>query len=68
MTKGFEFESQWRQKFSFLHVFQTGSGAHLMVTGGSFPWGVKRQGPEADHSPPTSVEVKKTWVYTFTPP
>jgi hypothetical protein len=31
-------------------------------------WGVKRQGREADHSPPTSAEVKKTWIYTSTPP
>jgi hypothetical protein len=30
--------------------------------------GVKRLGCEADHSPPTSVKVKKTWIYTFTPP
>jgi hypothetical protein len=30
--------------------------------------GVKRPGREADHSPPTSAEVKKTWVYTSTPP
>jgi hypothetical protein len=29
--------------------------------GGSFPR-VKRPGREADHSPPTSAEVKKTWV------
>jgi hypothetical protein len=29
-----------------------------MSTGGSFP-GVKRQGREAGHSPPTSAEVKK---------
>jgi hypothetical protein len=28
--------------------------------------GVKRQGREADHSPPTSVEVKKMWIYTST--
>jgi hypothetical protein len=28
--------------------------------------GVKRPGHEADHSLPTSVEVKKTWVYTST--
>jgi hypothetical protein len=34
---------------------------------GSLP-GVKRQGREADHSPPTSVEVKKMWIYTPTPP
>jgi hypothetical protein len=30
--------------------------------------GVKLQVREADHSPPTSVEVKKTWLYTSTPP
>jgi hypothetical protein len=28
--------------------------------------GVKRQGREADHSSPTSAEVKKMWIYTFT--
>jgi hypothetical protein len=33
----------------------------------SFP-GVKRPGREADHSPPTSAEVKKMWIYTSTPP
>jgi hypothetical protein len=37
-----------------------------MGTGGSFP-GVKRQGREADHSPPTSAEAKKMWIYTSTP-
>jgi hypothetical protein len=31
--------------------------------------GVKWQGREADHSPPpTSAEVKNTWIYTSTPP
>jgi hypothetical protein len=30
--------------------------------------GQKRQGREADHSPPASAEVKKTWLYTSTPP
>jgi hypothetical protein len=29
--------------------------------------GVKRQGREADHSPATSAEVKKMWIYTSTP-
>jgi hypothetical protein len=29
---------------------------------------VMRPGREADHSPPTSAEVKKTWLYTSTPP
>jgi hypothetical protein len=30
--------------------------------------GVRRPGREADHSPPASAEVKKTWIYTSTPP
>jgi hypothetical protein len=29
---------------------------------------VKKPGREADHWPPTSAEVKKTWIYTSTPP
>jgi hypothetical protein len=29
---------------------------------------VKLPGREADHSPPTNVEVKKMWIYTPTPP
>jgi hypothetical protein len=36
-------------------------------TRGPFP-GVKRPGREADHSPPSSVEVKNVWSYTSTPP
>jgi len=32
-------------------------------TRGSFP-GVKRPGHEADHSPPSSAEVKNAWSYT----
>jgi hypothetical protein len=30
--------------------------------------GVKRLGREADHSPPSSAEVKNEWMYTSTPP
>jgi hypothetical protein len=37
-----------------------------MVTGALSP-GVKRKWPEADNSPPVSVEVKKMWIYTSTP-
>jgi hypothetical protein len=29
---------------------------------------VKRLSGEADHSPPTSAEVKNTWIYISTPP
>jgi hypothetical protein len=35
---------------------------------GALSSGVKLPGREADHSPPTSVEVKNTWIYTSTPP
>jgi hypothetical protein len=34
---------------------------------GLFPLGVKRPGREADHSPPSSAEVKNAWSYTSTP-
>jgi hypothetical protein len=30
--------------------------------------GVKRPGREADHSPTTSAEVKKTWIYSSISP
>jgi hypothetical protein len=54
-----------------LRIRLTGSGVHptsyTMGTGGSF-LGVKRPGREAEHSPPTSAEVKKMWIYTSTPP
>ncbi|PNF25498.1 hypothetical protein B7P43_G05939, partial [Cryptotermes secundus] len=41
--------------------------SYTVGTGSTFP-GVKQPGCEADHSPPTSAEVKKMWTYTFTPP
>jgi hypothetical protein len=48
--------------FSILCI-QTGSKAHpascTMGTGGPFPGGKARPGREADHSPPSSVEVVK---------
>jgi hypothetical protein len=58
------------EDFSPFHVFRTGIEAHPasypIGTGCSFP-GVKGLGLEADHSPATSAEVKKTWIYTSTP-
>jgi hypothetical protein len=33
-----------------------------------FPYKVKRPGREADHSPPSSAEVKNAWYYTSIPP
>jgi hypothetical protein len=35
---------------------------------GAFSPAVKGQGSEAEHSLPTSAEVKYTWIYTSTPP
>jgi len=35
---------------------------------GSLSVGVKRSGREADHSPPSSVEVKNAWSYISNPP
>jgi hypothetical protein len=69
-TEGSEFESRWGQEFLLFGVVPTGSGVHPtsypMGTGGSSSR-IKRPGREADHSPPTSAEVKKTWIYTSTP-
>jgi hypothetical protein len=33
----------------------------------AFPPGIKRPGREANHSPPSSAEVKNAWNYTSTP-
>jgi hypothetical protein len=40
----------------------------IQWTPGALSVGVKRPGREADHSPPSSVEVKNEWSYTSTPP
>ncbi|PNF29271.1 hypothetical protein B7P43_G08948 [Cryptotermes secundus] len=55
----------------FLHVLQTGSGAHpasYPMCTGARSLGVKWPGREADHSSPTSAEARKMWTYTCTPP
>jgi hypothetical protein len=56
----------------FLHA--TTSRPALGLNQPPFQWvpvalslGVKRQGREADHSPPFSAEVKNEWRYTSTP-
>jgi hypothetical protein len=58
-------------EFSYLHIVHTGSGADLALypigTSGFLPPGVKQPGREADHSPPTSAEVKKTGLYIHSP-
>jgi hypothetical protein len=57
----------WWDIFSLRHLFQTGSGAHPasypVGTRGCCP-GVKRPGRKADHSPPSSAEVKE-WVELY---
>jgi hypothetical protein len=56
-------------------LFSTSSRPALGPTQPPIQWvmgalspGVKRPGREADHSPPTSSEIKNTWIYTFTLP
>jgi hypothetical protein len=69
-TERSEFDSLYDQEFFLFHIVQTG----LEPTQTPLQWllvvlslGVKWQGREADHSPPTSAEVKKRWFYTSTP-
>jgi hypothetical protein len=55
-------------------LFSTSSRPVLGSTQPPIQWvsgaftGVKRQGREADHSPPNSAKVKKMRIYTSTPP
>jgi hypothetical protein len=54
------------EDFSILHTVQTSSEAHpafYPMGTGALSTGVKRPWREADNSPPTRAEVKKTWVY-----
>jgi hypothetical protein len=56
--------------FSLHHRIQNGSGAHpasYPMGTRNFSLGVKQPGREANHSPPSSVEVKNSWSYTSTP-
>jgi hypothetical protein len=57
-----------------IFLFSTSSRPALESTQPSIRWvlgalspGVKRPGREADHSAPTSAEVKKIYIYTSTP-
>jgi hypothetical protein len=57
--------------FSLHHRVQNGLGPtqpSIQWVQGAFSLGVKRPGHEADHSPPSSAEVKNAWNYTSTPP
>jgi hypothetical protein len=71
MTEGSKFQSWYGQEFSF----STSSRPNLRPTqlpilwmSGALSQEVKQPGSEADHSPPTSSEVKKTWIHISTPP
>jgi hypothetical protein len=60
-VRNFLFSSSSRPALGPIHLpIQWVPGALSLV--------VKRPERKADHSPPTSVEVKKTWIYTSTPP
>jgi hypothetical protein len=67
-TNKFQFA---RIELSFVHIVQTGSEPHSasypMRTSGTFH-GDKVAEREAEHSPPTSAEVKETWIYSYNPP
>jgi hypothetical protein len=55
---------------NFIHVVQIGSGVHptsCQMHRGALSPRVYRQGREADHSPTTSAEVKKMWMYASIP-
>jgi hypothetical protein len=58
-----------------IFLFNTVSRPALGPTQPTIQWvpgilslGVKRPGREADHSPPSSAEIKNEWSYTSTPP
>jgi hypothetical protein len=48
----------WAEDFSSSPCVQPALGPYPMGTGGSFPGGKARPGRDADHSPPSSAEVK----------
>jgi hypothetical protein len=54
--------------FPLHHHVQTGSGAHPASYPMALSLAVKWPGHEADHSPPSSSEVKNVWHYTSDPP
>jgi hypothetical protein len=53
-----------------IFFFATASGPALGSTQPPIQWvlGVKQPKHEADHSPPSSTELKNMWGYTSTPP
>jgi hypothetical protein len=70
-NQAIEVRSPTGADFSSSLCVQTGSGAHPasypMGTGGSFPGGKARPGRDADHSPPSSAEVKYEYELYLSP-
>jgi hypothetical protein len=62
-VKNFHFSMSSRQALG-----NTQPPIQWVTGGGGLSPAVKHPRREADHSPPTSAEVKKTWIYTSTPP
>jgi hypothetical protein len=56
----------WWENKRLWYVNLSSSVGHFPVE--TLSPGVQWQRHEADHSPPTSVEVKKKWIYTSTSP
>jgi hypothetical protein len=57
--------------FLFITVSRTALGPTqppIQCVSGALSLGVKRPGREADHSPPSSADVKNAWSYTSTHP
>jgi hypothetical protein len=54
-----------RPPFYMLTFFRTVT-LHIQWVPGALSPGIKRREREANHSRPTSAEVKKTWIYTST--
>jgi hypothetical protein len=52
--------------YDILTRYQVNTASVQWVLGALSP-GLRRPGREVDHSPPTSAEVKKMWIYTSTP-
>jgi hypothetical protein len=70
-TEGSEFESRKVKNIPFSTSSRLALGSTqppIQWVPGALSPGVKRQGREADHSPPTIAEVKTMWIYTSTPP
>jgi hypothetical protein len=59
---GYRLEDRVNGTF-YLHRTQP----HIQWVPGTPFLGVKRPGHEADHSPPSSADVKNAWSYTSTP-